>query len=227
MLWLITDVPFPLFNSILRAHLSNPNSEIEAAVARGRQRNVPLMWWIGPSTEPANLGEALTAFGFVHEEVAGMAVDLHTLPQNTAAPAGLEIKLVEDTKTLEKYCRALCIGYEFPDFVGEAYFDLAKSIGLDSQPVFRNYVGLLNGEPVATSSMFLGAGVGGIYNVATIPEARRRGIGANMTLMPLLKARRLGYKAGILQASSMGLNIYRKLGFREYCKVMSYVWLNQ
>ncbi len=185
------------------------------------------MWWIGPSTEPSNLGESLTEFGFVNDELAGMAVDLNTIPQNTSTPAGLEIKRVEDTKTLEKYCRALCVGYEFPDFVGEAYFDLAKSIGLDAQSVFRNYVGLLNGEPVATSSIFLGGGVAGIYNVATIPEARRRGIGANMTLLPLLEARGQGYKAGILQSSSMGLNIYRKLGFREYCQFMSYVWLNQ
>lgn len=227
MLWSISDIPFPLFNAILRARLSNPKSSIEAAIARGRQRNVPLLWWTGPYSQPTDLGDDLKAFGFVSEESIGMAADLNSLPQDMTIPPGLVIERVRDTKTMEKWCRPFCIGYEWPDFVGEAFLDLSMSIGLDSQSVFRHYIGLLNGEPVATSSMFLGAGVAGIYNVATVPKVRRQGIGANMTLHPLHEARTLGYKASILHSSPLGRNVYPKLGFREYCKIKQYVWPNQ
>jgi hypothetical protein len=227
MLWLTSNIPFPLFNSILRARLSNPNSAIEAAIARARQRNVPLMWWTGPYTQPTDLGDTLATFGFIGEVGAGMAVNLNFLPEDMTTPPGLVIERVGDVETIEKFCRVICIGFESPEFVREAFLDHSKSIGLDSQSVICRYVGMLNGQPVASSSMFLGAGVAGIYNVATIPEARKRGIGTSMTLLPLLEARMLGYKAGILQASPMGLNIYRKLGFREYCKIKQYVWLNQ
>ncbi len=227
MLWSITDIPFPSFNTVLRARLSDPNSAIEAVIARARQRNVPLLWWTGPYTQPSDLGDTLATFGFIGEEGAGMALDLLSLPEGTVMPQGLVIERVEDTKTMEKFSRVSRVCFEFPDFAGDAFLDCWKSRGLDSQSIFRSYVGLLNDEPVATSSMFLGAGVAGIYSIGTIPEKRRQGIGFAMTLRPLLEARKLEYRVGILQASKMGEPVYKKLGFREYCKLKQYVWLNQ
>jgi hypothetical protein len=53
-------------------------------------------------------------------------------------------------------------------------FDVWDKMGLDF-PV-RNYLGYFNGEPISTSTVFYSAGVAGIYDVATLPEARGRGL---------------------------------------------------
>jgi GNAT superfamily N-acetyltransferase len=227
MLRTITDIPFPMFNSVFRAHLSNPDAAIEAAIARCRRRNVPMMWWTGPSTQPTELRIALEAFGFTGEEVIGMAADLRSLPREISLPRGLVIERVGDVETMKKWCRVLCVGFEMPDFVGEAFLDFFRSIGFASQSTVRHYIGCLNDEPVSASSMFLGAGVAGIYCVATVPEVRKRGVGSAATLMPLHEARILGYQIGILHSTRMGVNVYHGLGFREYCKILQYVWLNQ
>lgn len=45
-----------------------------------------------------------------------------------------------------------------------------------------------------------------------------------MTLSLLREARALGYRIGILHSSGVPLRMYRRLGFKEYCKIAYYVW---
>jgi GNAT superfamily N-acetyltransferase len=70
----------------------------------------------------------------------------------------------------------------------------------------------------------MGAGTAGIYFVMTIPEARRQGIGAAITLKALQEARELGFQTGVLGASSMGHSVYKSIGFKEYCRIGIYEW---
>ncbi len=228
MLWIITDIAHSLFNSVFRAQLEpdSIDAAIKTTIARGRSRNVPILWWVGPATRPANLGEYLEAHGFTHTgESAGMAVDLLALNDGLRAPPDLTIEQVRDEETLEQWCHTLC--FESPDFVEHAWLDLFASVGLGAQSPFRHYLGRLKGKPVATSSLFLGAGIAGIYDVVTLPEARRQGIGAAITSTPLREARALGYRVGILQSSDMGFSVYHRVGFREYCKISTYVWIGE
>jgi len=228
MLWTITDIPFSLFNSVLRAQLApnNLDAAIEAAIHRSRSMNVPMLWWVGPATRPVDLGTHLERHGFSRDEdETGMAVDLLKLNEGLTTPPGLEIEPVNDLPTLKQWCHVFSAGFEIPEPYGQAFFDLFASLGFGAGSPIKSFLGRLNGEPVAISMLFLRAGVAGIYCVTTLPAARRLGVGAAMTLFPLLEARRQGYRAGILQASAMGASVYRRLGFQEYCKIREYTWM--
>jgi GNAT superfamily N-acetyltransferase len=116
-------------------------------------------------------------------------------------------------------------GFGLPDASESQCYDLFVGLGYDLP--LRNYIGYLHGKPVATAELFLGAGVAGIYWVATVPEARRQGIGAAMTHAALREARELGVRIGILHASELGEEVYRRLGFVEHCRMSHYIWVSE
>ena len=227
IVWTITNVPFALFNSILRTRLSSHEVDdaIEAAITRARLRNVPLLWWTGPDSQPSNLEEQLKKHNFTHiGDSPGMAVDLLNLNEHFQPFPELTVKTVNDLATLRLWSRILIQGFELPEYAGNAFFDFYSSVGLGTDSPAHHYIGWLKGEPVAVSSLFLGAGVAGIYNLATVPGARRQGAGSAMLMKPLQEARGIGYQVGILQASEMGVSVYRRVGFKEQCRMGHYMW---
>ena len=224
ILWTMTNISFSMFNSILRAQLAPGQIDtiVQSILAQAESRNVPLLWWTGPITHPADLGRHLERHGFVSEgQMPGMAVDLANLNENLPMLSGLSVQRVTDDKTMKQWCQVCTAGFGLPDFVADAFYDLMCYV--DPNTILA-YLGWRNDQPVATSLVMLAAGVAGIYNVATLPEARRQGIGAITTLAPLREAKSRGYKAGVLQSSKMGASVYRSMGFQEYCKIGQYVW---
>lgn len=230
ILWFVTGIPFPRFNRVLRAQFEpdDIDARIEAALAPFKSRKVPVIWHTGPTTRPADLGQRLIAHGLTQTgDEPGMAVDLLALDDDPPVPSALTIEQVGDVEALKRWSHIFALAFGLPDWVGDAIFGIETSLGLGQHAPRRLYVGLLKGEPVATSLLFLGAGVAGIYCVTTVPDARRQGIGKAMTLVPLLKARAMGYRIGTLHSSPMGLGIYRGLGFQEYCELGRYVWTGE
>jgi predicted acetyltransferase len=89
------------------------------------------------------------------------------------------------------------------------------------------YVGYHGARPVATNILFLGAGVAGLYGIATVPEVRQRGYGAAIAVAPLAEAASRGYRYTVLFSSQMGHPLYRRLGFRDLdCRIGRYLWIN-
>jgi GNAT superfamily N-acetyltransferase len=225
MKWVFTGIPFSFLNNVLSTHLTSDNVDesIQQMLASLSSRNVTkLSWWTELGTQPINLGEHLLAHGLTYEHGApGMAVDLLELKE-VSMPSELKIKRVDDLEKLRAFVHSASIGFGFTGPSESVCFDLFAGLGFELP--FSNYVGYISGKPVATSELFLGAGVAGIYWVSTVPEVCRQGIGSAMTQTPLQEARELGYRVGILHSSAQGVDVYRQLGFVEYCQMSHYVW---
>jgi ribosomal protein S18 acetylase RimI-like enzyme len=132
---------------------------------------------------------------------------------------------VEDAASLAHWSRVLCDSFGAPRSFGDAFAELATTIGLGPESPFRHFLGYANGEPVATCSLFLGAGVAGIYDVSTLPELRKRGLGRLVTLAAMHEARARGYRMAILHSSALGAAMYRGLGFADVCPIGQHIWV--
>lgn len=227
--WFRTGLPYRLFNGVLNARLPSDNVDrrIARALAPFAVRKLPMFWMTGPSTQPHDLGPRLLAAGLSDAgELVGMAADLATVFEDGCAPPeDLIIERVRDLSTLQRWVDTLSAGFGYAPDAGRSFFTAFAGLGLEARSPLVHYLGLVAGEPVATASAFLGAGVVGIYSIATLPARRRHGIGVAMTLAPLRAARSDGYQIGILQAETAGLSLYRRLGFCEYCTLHPYLWL--
>ncbi|MEE9280683.1 MAG: GNAT family N-acetyltransferase [Myxococcota bacterium] len=219
MLWGLTDIHVPIFNGVLRAQIQpgEVDAAIDEVLGRAKVRGVPIMWWTGPVTEPSDLPQALEARGFVREESApGMALHLDRLIEDAVPlPTGFEIERVRDVETLYTWCSVMVPGFGLPDVAIEGWHRLYRAVGVGADAPVRHFLGRLEGRDVATASVNFGAGVGGIYNVSTQPEARGRGIGYAISLRAALEARQAGYEAALLHSSEMGHPVYLRMGFRD------------
>lgn len=223
--WCVTDIPFPWCNVAFGARLDRRSADraIEAFAEAGRERSVPVCWWLGAGTTPGDMGRRLKKHGFVKRGgTTLMAVDLHGINEDAPAPSGLAVEQVEDMEALRLWCNVAASGFAIPPSVEPSllrWFSTSVDLGLS----LRFFLGFMRGLPVATSVLFLAEGVAGLYFIATVPLARRQGIGRALTLAPLEEARRMGYGTGVLQASKMGEGVYRRIGFRPHGTMVSYI----
>jgi ribosomal protein S18 acetylase RimI-like enzyme len=163
----------------------------------------------------------LRAQGFKFEnQLPGMAMDLSRLPL-LDLPAGLRIEPVRDPERLSTWVDTFILGYGVPVEMNAPFYRLMLALGLDG-PVY-NYLGWLDGQPVSVASLFSMDGIAGIYCVATVPAARRRGLGAALTLHALYESRAFGCTIGALQSSPMGFSVYERLGFQLTRRIEVYV----
>jgi GNAT superfamily N-acetyltransferase len=223
--WVDAGLPVSYFNSVVQADLdpSEVDAEVGAVIEHFQGRGQSFMWHVGPATRPADLDGALLAHGLTHAETEpGMAVELGRVPAQAGHPAGLTIAPVRDRQALATWVDV----WLFPLPVDERplFVDAWYERGLGDGLPWRLYLGRLEGEPVAISMIVMAQGVAAVHYVVTVPEVRRRGIGRAMTMHVLREARAMGYGVGVLTASPDGIGIYRRLGFREYCRFRRYEW---
>ncbi len=219
---ILTGLPFDWFNQVLVEHEGATRDGVLAGVARARERGDPFVVrlrdgtddrfvrtladaGLEPAREPSTPG--MIAFPIDHDPIARQ-----TAPE-------LEVRRVTDATGIEVHRQVVTAGFGSDRTValGTACPDL-----LD-RPECVVYIGYAAGTPVASGLGWRSGRTIGVYSIATIPSARRRGHGAAMTAHVVADGVDAGCDVAALQASEMGRPIYEREGFRTVVSYVAYV----
>ena len=216
--WFVSGVPFFLLNlgHAYAIYSRDTTSYHRWHTLRLSEYRLP-MFWVVDSSYSSDFISDIKARGWKGGPTSVWARDLQTLEEQHTNPEGVSVERVDNSESLDQWIRVFVSGYGgIPEQVFDHTRELLQKHGFVDHPAVHYYLGRLNGEPVTTTLLFLSGGVAGIYNTATLPQARRHGIASAVTHAALLGARTRGYQIATLQATELGVNVYRNLGFEKY-----------
>lgn len=185
--------------------------DLPASLARGEawfgERGLP--WRVELRSElEAECADALLARGYSRvRETPGMV--LAPIRDGGGEVPGLEIRRVEADADLERFQRTAFEGFGLPGQLGPLFITPA----MRALPGVELFLGLVDGDPVATSCLVVSPGVAGIYWVSTLEAQRGRGLGEALTWAAVRAGIEAGCPVASLQASEMGAPVYARMGF--------------
>jgi GNAT superfamily N-acetyltransferase len=127
------------------------------------------------------------------------------------APDGLDELDYTDSPAIEELQLVLSQGYGFPLPVSQTTVRVVPG-GPDT------FVGIARagGRPACTAQVTIVGDDAGVYSVATVPEARGRGLARRLQYLLLQRTRELGARTTTLQASKLGRPVYAALGYKSF-----------
>ena len=219
----LTGLPFDWFNQALIEGEDATPAGLLASVAQARERGHQFVVRLREGIDDRFV-PTLTRAGFAragHEPSTPGMLAFPINQESIAAHASsdLEIRRVTDAAGMAVHQAAVTAGFGSDPRVanGTACRDL-----LD-RPECVVYVGYAGGDPVVSGLGWRTGRTIGVYSIATIASARRRGYGAAMTAHVVADGAIAGCHAAALQASELGRPIYERLGFRTVVRYAAFV----
>ena len=212
--------PLRVFNQVFVESSAAPDAALADGVATMRAGGYRFVVHLRTGDDDARV-PLLAGLGLVEPEaddgLPGMA--LHPIGGMPPLPPALEIRKVEDAAGLAEHVRVTALGFGLDEgmvrgLLGSALLDV---------PGVRFYVGYVDGVAVAGGAGVASGTTIGVYNIATLESARRRGYGAALTARVVEDGRADGHEVAVLQASDVGLPIYERLGFRTVVRYRAFV----
>lgn len=138
-------------------------------------------------------------------------------------PLGVELRSVTDDGGVA----------DFVAVNAEAYTTLGMPANVITEAITRpdrlltdyleSVVAYVDGEPMAAAQTLVSHGIAGVYFVGTREQGRGRGLGELVTTWVTNAGFAMGARANSLQASHMGEPIYRRMGYEEVYRYVTYV----
>ncbi len=202
-------LPVPMFNvAFVTRPLPDPKPVLQRAISYFDGRRIPFIVRIRDGLDQSVEAAAVALDLPFSDAVPGMI--LENPGKRLKKVRDLDIRVPASEQELEDFARVVAAGFDAPLEMTRALAGFAR-FGIPDQEL---YVGYHDGQAVASSTLALTHRVAGVYNVATLPTARRRGYGEAMTAHAVRRGAERGALIASLQASDMGRPVYERMGFR-------------
>lgn len=210
-----TGLPMGLFNGCLVVRDST-QADLDAAIGWVASSRLPFRVWIREELAPELIAvPAERGLLEATRRYPGMA--LHPVPEPPPLPPGVTIRPVVEQPDLDEH-RGVLIADSAPP---EAVAQLLPASFL-SDPDVALFNAYLDAQPVGTALAIRSGDASGVYNVATRPSARRRGVGTAATWAAVAAGRNWGSRVVILQSSEIGQSVYEAMGFRTVVRYVEF-----
>lgn len=199
------DVQNAYFTTAIRTDLRTDPSAFVADAQEffGALKRAFFVW---VPTDDGDLRAAVVKIGGKSEEKTPPAMSI-TRPIRVGATR-YDVRAAATQEDFEQFGRTVEAGYESP---GLGW--LLRDQDCYSAPGVAWVTAYEGNDAVGAACGFLNGLTGGVYFVATPPEHRAKGVGAEVTQWVVNALFEQGAECVTLQSSEMGFNIYEKLGF--------------
>jgi GNAT superfamily N-acetyltransferase len=206
-------IPSDMFNIVCR---TKSKYAMMVAIEKFRHLKIPFAWWFGFDDDYPECKSDLEKLGFVCDEhESGMFAEIGKLSREKKCDK-LQIHLVDNAKRLDDFIRIYQELIPHDANAIKIFYERASEYILNPESSLKLLVGYFNDQPAATSALFMDENSAGVWDVTTLPQFRRKGIGTNMTLQTLFHAfDNFGHRIGVLTASKDGEPVYHKIGFQK------------
>lgn len=212
--WVLTpEAPYPRFNHVSRIRVSDATifELIHECRAFYRGQGMPsCCLMVTPATGPADLPARLYRMGFTSETNPVMVWDgtpvAEVAPQVRVEPAPREYSPM----VFELLSRVF-----WPNASPQTLANGRRGVAIAYDLGAVNYVAYIGNRPAGTGMLLARGGMGGIYNMGTLPEFRGRGVARAVMAALLAAAQASGCRYVGLTPTPAGRPLYERLGFQE------------
>lgn len=206
MAWMATGLPYAPCNQAIINDTEAAEEAIAAVLRFYDEPPLPFMlqvWEGSPAVEAAKNAGLVRAF-------RSPLMTLSDADAQSPAPLSISIRRA-DAADLASAVSVACGSFQMEREAMEVFL----SDWMLSDPQVGLFVAA-HGEQIVGTAIGVWTGdVVGVFNVATLPAFRRRGIGEALTTACIRFGADNGARGAFLQASAMGRPVYERMGFRE------------
>lgn len=201
------------FERIFSVKLTGDNveSRLLSMISYMKEGIMPGSILITPNTRPTNLAEILVKNGFSIDTSGScmmMNIDDYEYQNITDSNiSAITVNSDEQLKTWLEIVNVALFGCEIVSF--EQFTDVLK---LDNTYF---YLGIYNGKAVTACMTIISGDASVLEMVATLEEFRKKGVATITIYKALSDLKKMGAKSISLRAETVGINVYKRIGFKE------------